>query len=183
MEGQMCQALDNVSNVVGGRIKNHLSFWETITNDRIILDYVKGVKIEFDNFPVLYNHPIVRFSDPEHKLIDLEMGKFLSSGIIEEVTHCSGEYISHIFSVPKKSEGVRIILNLKPLNRNVTYSHFKMEHLGAALGLIEQNCCMASIDLKDAYYSVNVHDSHRKFLRFFLEWKIVSIYLFSPGLK
>jgi len=41
-----------------------------------------------------------------------------------------------------------------------------MENLSSALSLMEENCYMASIDLKDAYYSVNIHESYRKFLRF-----------------
>lgn len=41
-----------------------------------------------------------------------------------------------------------------------------MENLLSVLDLIEENCFMASIDLKDAYYSVNIDDSHRKYLRF-----------------
>lgn len=34
------------------------------------------------------------------------------------------------------------------------------------LKLLERNCYMASLDLKDAYYSVAVQPSHRKYLRF-----------------
>ena len=57
-----------------------------------------------------------------------------------------------VFPRLKKSGGVRIILNLSELNLNIEYCHFKMENLNTALGLIESNCFMASIDLKDAYF-------------------------------
>ena len=42
-----------------------------------------------------------------------------------------------------------------------------METLNAVLLLIEKDCYMASIDLQDAYYSINIDDSFRKFLRFY----------------
>ena len=44
-----------------------------------------------------------------------------------------------------------------------------METLQAALKLVTPGCFMASIDLKDAYYTVPVEKEHRKFLRF--EWE------------
>ena len=87
-------------------------------------------------------------------------------GIIEHANHSPGEFVSQIFPVPKKSGGVRIILNLKPLNEDIHYEHFKMENFQSVLELIEKNCYMASIDLKDAYYSVNIDPSNRKYLRF-----------------
>ena len=45
----------------------------------------------------------------------------------------------------------------------------KMDTLATALALVNNNCYMVSLDLKDAYYSVPVRKEHRKLLRF--EWK------------
>ena len=59
-----------------------------------------------------------------------------------------------------------MILNLKRLNEEVTYHHFKMGTLATALALVNNNCYMASLDLKDAYYSVPIRKEHRKLLRF-----------------
>ena len=47
-----------------------------------------------------------------------------------------------------------MILNLKRLNKFVDYKHFKMESLQNVLELIRPGVYMASIDLKDAFYSV-----------------------------
>ena len=45
-----------------------------------------------------------------------------------------------------------------------------MENLKkSAITLMSPNCYMASIDLKDAYYSVSIDTNHRKYLRFI--WK------------
>ena len=57
-------------------------------------------------------------------------------------------------------------LNLKQLNEHVAYHHFKMDTIQTALKLIRPACHMASIDLKDAYYSVPVADEDRKLLKF-----------------
>ena len=153
--------------LVGGRLKNYLPFWKTLTSDNYILQLVAGAKLEF-NCPVRQNvpRPQIRCSHEDKYKIDLEVNKYLNSGIIERANHSQCEYVSQIFPVPKKSGGLRIILNLKPLNLDIVYKHFKMENLNTVLNLVEQDCFMASIDLQDAYYSVNINTRYRKFLRF-----------------
>lgn len=59
-----------------------------------------------------------------------------------------------------------MILNLKKLNQYASKTHFKMDTLSTGTKLIEKNCYMASIDLKDAYYSVSIKPADRKYLRF-----------------
>ena len=41
-----------------------------------------------------------------------------------------------------------------------------MDTLSTVTKLIEKNCFMSSVDLKDAYYSVPIAKAHRKYLRF-----------------
>ena len=62
-----------------------------------------------------------------------------------------------------------MILNLKRLNEEVIYHHFKIGTLATALALVNNNCYIASLDLKDACYSVPIRKGHRKLFRF--EWK------------
>jgi len=70
---------------------------------------------------------------------------------------------------PKKDGSYRMILNLKPLNEFVAYYHFKMDTLQTTLKLMRPKCFIASVDLKDAYYSIPVAQEERKFLKF--EWE------------
>ena len=51
-----------------------------------------------------------------------------------------------------------------------------MKTLLSIVRLVKKNCCMASLDLKDAYYTVGVNPSHRKYLCFM--WKNV-LYQFT----
>ena len=67
---------------------------------------------------------------------------------------------------PKPDGSHRLILNLKRFNEHVAYHHFKMESLKSALQMMKPGCCMASVDLKDAYYSVHVDINYQKFLKF-----------------
>ena len=62
-----------------------------------------------------------------------------------------------------------MILNLKSSNEHVEYHHFKIDTLQSAIRLMTPNCYMASVDLRDAYYSVPIHIDDQKYLRFY--WK------------
>ena len=41
-----------------------------------------------------------------------------------------------------------------------------MDTLEAAISMMKPGCFMASVDLKDAYYTVPIHPSHQKYLKF-----------------
>lgn len=162
-----------------------LPFWKTLSSDLVVLQLVSGVKIPF--VCSIHQQCIptpIRCSTREHAKIDSAIQRFIVTGVIEEVKHCTGEFIGNIFPVAKKNrDDVRIILNLKPLNPFIEYEHFKMEHLKAALTLISQNCFMGSVDLKDAYYSVNVDISCRKYLRFFWNDKLYQFTCLAQGIS
>ena len=75
-----------------------------------------------------------------------------------------------------------MILNLQSLNKHVVYLHFKITTLKDAISLMKPNCFMASIDLKDAYYSVPIAQVHQKYLKFPWENKLYAFTCFPNGL-
>jgi hypothetical protein len=63
-----------------------------------------------------------------------------------------------------------MILDLKECNHDqVEHVKFKMETLKTVTELITPGCWFYSLDLKDAYYSMPVHEDMRKYLRFMFE--------------
>ena len=149
---------------VAGRLYDFIHFWESITSDQYILDSVRGLRIPFSNLPTQNVVPKeINCSKVEMCAINREIEKYVKEGIIEEVAYQHDQYISQIFPRMKKSGKTRIILNLSKLNLDVKYQHFKMESLSSVLRLMEKGCFMSSIDLKDAYYSVPIDKSDRKF--------------------
>ena len=95
-----------------------------------------------------------------------EITRLEKLGVIEDCSHSSGEFVSPIFLRPKKNGTFRMILNLKDINPYIQYNHFKMESLDTCIQLVTPGAFMASLDLSDAYYSVPIHHSSRKYLRF-----------------
>ena len=77
-------------------------------------------------------------------------------------------FVSTVFTREKKDGSSRTTLNLKYLNEFVNYRYFKMESLTDVFKTIRKDVWVASIDLKDAFFTVPVHISHRKHFKF--EW-------------
>ena len=156
----------------GGRLAHFVCEWVKLTSDPEILELVNGVKVEFDSRPdvgMLSFPPQPRLHEHEIAAIDDEVQKLYLKKVITKCEPEEGQFISPVFTRPKKDGTFRMILNLKQLNKEITYHHFKMDTLQTALKLITQNCFMASIDLKDAYYSVPICQEDKRLLRF--RWK------------
>ena len=124
----------------------------------------------------------IKFSDAEHNLTLKEIESILTRQIISDVTPSEGQYLSNIFSQKKKDGSLRLILNLKSLNKDMEYQHFKMETLQTAITFIHPQCWFASIDLKDAYFSVNVCEIDYIFLRFVFDDRLFSFKSLVQGL-
>ena len=142
----------------GGQIKYFISQWEGLTSDKSILQTFKGEVIEFIGDPPTCSiYPTNSISKDHEIKIDEEISKLLAKNVIVKTSHEPGEFISPIFSVPKKDDKVRLILNLKKFNEHVKSYHFKMDCINTALSLMTKECWLASLDLKDAYYTVGIH--------------------------
>lgn len=168
---------------VAGRIRFYKHNWANITSDPAILSIVSGMKIEFDVNVVQNTPPVpVRMNEKESLAVDVEIKRLVSKGVIVASEHESHEFVSNIFTRPKK-EGLRMILNLKELNETVAYHHFKMDTFSSAVKLITPGAYAASIDLKDAYYSVPIHPTHQKYLKFLWKGKLYKFTALPNGLS
>ena len=159
-----------------GRISNFLKSWKCITSDPAILHLVSGASLEFEEIPCQINKPVTKLNMKDHKAVDLEIETLSKKGVISVCEHEPNEFLSTIFLTPKKDGSFRLILNLKELNKSVTYHHFKMDTIQTCFNLMTPHCYMASLDLRDAYYSVPIHPQYQKYLKF--KWKDV-LYKFT----
>ena len=96
----------------------------------------------------------------------MEINKLRLKGVLKVTSLEPGEFISPIFLRPKPDGSHRMILNPKTFNEFVQYHHFKMDTPESAIRMMKPGCCMASIDLEDAYYSVPDAKEHQKYLKF-----------------
>ena len=71
-----------------------------------------------------YAYPSNSISKEHAPEIVNEINSLIKKQIIRECNHVHGEFLSPIFSVPKKDGKVRLILNLKNLNQHYTLCAF-----------------------------------------------------------
>ena len=178
----------DVEKFKGGNIINHFGKWANITQDQFVLNILKFVlTMEFAEVPVFQFVAPLNFSPVETEIIDAEISKLLSKGVIVNTTREPNYYVSRIFARTKKDGSYRMILNLKMFNEFLKFKHCKLESIEDALDLITEGCYFGSVDLKDAYYSILIHENYQKYLKLF--WKeayyqyIVLPNGFSPAVR
>ena len=196
MISEVCDRLilarnDVVQNMLGqqtsfcaGRLRDYLAQWKGLTSDPIILQYVAGVKIEFkgDILPQQSARRPSLFNAKERTIVHSEIDKLITKGVIVPSSPEIGDFVSTIFLRPKKDGTHRTILNLKQFNEFVEYHHFKMDTLETAINMIKPGCYMASVDLKDAYYTVPIDPGHQKLLKFWFDGKYFQYTCLPNGL-
>ena len=138
--------------------------WAKLTSDNTILDCAAHYHIDFiDNvYPFQHTGPNqISFCETKQRVIDAEVSKLLEKGVIEPCVPETGEFITTVFQRPKKDGSHRMILKLKKLNSFIEYYHFKMDTLPTAIKMMRPGCYRASVDLKDAYYTVPIAPQHQ----------------------
>ena len=169
---------------IGGQLCHFLPTWKLLTSDCTILQTVQGDTITFLQTPPSTSFlPNNSIASTHRTLMEYELASLISKRVIVESCHEVGEFLSPILSVPKKDNQVRLILNLKSFNQHVVYTHFKMDSIDTVMHLITKDCWMASIDLKDAYYSVKVDESFQKYLKFCYYGKLFQYRAYPNGLS
>ena len=159
--------MNEVRTLCAGRISHFVEAWLHVTQDPWIIHVVQGFRIPFHAIPKQHNEPFpYRLSPLESEAATSEIHKLCTKGVLEVADFDENQVLSNIFLRPKKDGSYRMILDLTWVNKHVVYEHFKMCSLETAKDMLRENCWMASVDLRDAYYSVRVHEEDRKFLRF-----------------
>ena len=158
----------DVEKFKGGNITNCFEKWANITQDQFVLNIVKfGLTMEFAEVPVCQFVPPLNFSPVETEIIDAEISKLLSKGVIVNTTVEPNDYVSRIFTTTEKDGNYRMILNLKKFNEFLKFKHCKLESIRDTLEPITEGCYCGSVNLKDAYFSIPIHENYQKYLKLF----------------
>lgn len=166
-----------------GRTRLCLPNWSLITQDPWVLETVVGYRLELEARPWQKVSPKSGLIPQEQlREVKKEVESMLAKKAIREVTPIQGQFLSRIFTVPKKDGSSRPIINLRPLNRFMAKHHFKMENVAMLKDLLKKGDWMGSIDLKDAFQTVPVHGDFCKLLRFRWEGKMYEYQCLPFGL-
>ena len=120
-----------------------------------------------------------------HDILMSEVKNLLGKAAIEAVPFADRQqgFYSTFFLVTKKTGDYRAVVNLRPLNQYLKTLHFKMDTMKTVLNLVKKGDWAFSVDLKDAYFHILIHPSHRKYLRFCIKGKAYQYRVLAFGPK
>ncbi len=147
MRAEAWQAIPGVSDWVMGIIK-------------------RGYSLQFARRPSFSGVVPTLFQSKNAHVLRSEVMALLAKGAVERVPPAQSEsrFYSRYFLVPKKDGGLRPILDLRYLNRTLMRRLFRMITLKQILSQICPGDWFFSLDLKDAYFHIQI-----EFLRFAFE--------------
>ncbi len=129
-----------------------------------------GYTLQFGKNPPRFDgvHLTVVNSASKASVLQQELSSLLQKGAIEEVPQSEVErgFFSRYFLVPKRDGGLRPILDLRRLNFSLYKGKFKMLTMRTIMSQVQEGDWFVTIDLKDAYFHIQVIQRHRRFLRF-----------------
>jgi hypothetical protein len=173
---------------VGGRLTQFIHHWEKFTTDVWVLSVIReGLDLVFQERPPLSDSPIPmsQTSDKEKfRLLSEEVQSLLLKRVIEEIplTQLTPGFYSRLFLVPKKTGGMRPVIDLSILNSYLSVPHFKMETNRSIRACILPGMLTTKLDLSDAYFHIPISLASRKFLRFVWNNKVYQFLAVPFGL-
>ena len=152
------------------RVKHFLKNWQTLTNDPMILDVERGYEIPFILPPRQSRLRILcQLTKEARDLVDKQVQNLLRKLAIVVSDPKEDQFLSLLFLGKKRDKGNCPVVNLKDLNSNILYQHFKMKGLFLLKKMLLPGDKICKIDLKDAYFAIPLSMKSRKYVG--LLWK------------
>ena len=150
--------------MVGGSLSNHVNNWREITDNVTVLEWLeKGVPLDFISEPNNFQNINNIFSPKEDVFLKQEIQRLEEAKCIKKVSykpHC----ISRIGTVPKKDGSLRLITDLRDVNKHLQDKNVIYEGIDVALDFIEPDDQLITLDIKDGFYHVQIDPKFQKYL-------------------
>jgi len=115
--------------------------------------------------------------------MDLAIANLLAKGAVREVQSQDNQFISTLFLVQKENGEFHPVINLWVLNRFLKKESLKLDGLQVVRSLLQKGDFMMKLDLKDAYYAIPIHPSHRRCLQFLYQDRVYEFQCLPFGLS
>ena len=177
-----------LSHPVGARLQKFWSVWERHGAEPWVVQVLKvGYQIPFHTLPPLspypQEYPSYLGNREKFQVLEKEVAEMLQKEAIEEVSAGTPGFYNRLFLVQKASGAWRPVLDVSRLNHFVAKTKFSMETNQSVLSAIHQGDWLISMDMKDAYFHVPIHETSRKYLRFMFNGQIFQFKALCFGLS
>ncbi|XP_028418047.1 uncharacterized protein LOC114542824 [Dendronephthya gigantea] len=161
----------NSSSKVKGRLRENISFWESIGANNWVLKIIRvGYSLPFIDMPkqvTLANHNSALGAS---NFVSKEIEKLLLSGALVEVKEQEVTVCSPLGVVYNRSGKHRLILDLRYVNKHLRSCKFKYEDIRTATTLFTQGDWFFKFDYTSGYHHIEIFPPHTTFLG--CSWKV-----------
>ncbi|MCP4548425.1 MAG: hypothetical protein GY835_18365, partial [bacterium] len=155
---------------VKGSLKRHSEKWHALTSDPNILKIVdSGYKPDFLQLPPPFEDSNNATARREPEFVLRSVMELCHNGFAKLCR--KKPVVINPFSVSTQANGkLRLIADLRHLNKFLKTEKFKLDDLQSALPAIRQSNYMFSFDLTKAYYHMDLDENVQKYFGFSFEY-------------
>ena len=159
---------------VGARLHQCWEKWEALgSSPKVVTTLREGYTLPFRFRPHLTRSPTVisnyRNSAKQSFLVEA-LYQLINKNAVEPVQNQNSlGFYNRLFLVPKPNNRWRPVLDLSTLNTFLNTESFKMETPETIRTSLQAGEWVTSIDFKDAYFHIPIHNQSRKYMRFHLQ--------------
>ena len=164
------QARDKVDSVQG-RLKAHQQFWRVdLEAPPFALGIVQhGYVLPLKSAPIPFSRPNQLSAQENVQFVTRAVLELLQKRCVREVP--LKPHGCHPLAVVTSGSGkLRLVINLRHLNKCLWAEKFKYEDLRVAMQFFERGDYLFTFDLKSGYHHVDIVEEHWKYLGF--QWNI-----------
>lgn len=156
----------NTNLSVKDRLKQHISYWQTIKSNAFILGVLaNGFSIPFVTTPDSKISSNKKSALKHSYFVDKSTEELVNNECIRELNYVPSVVSPQSVSV-QKSGKKRLILDLREVNKHVWKEKIKADDWRLASTYFSQDCYMTKFDLKSGYHHVDITEKCQKYLGF-----------------
>ena len=148
-------------------MRKFLHVWRSIGASSFVLSVIEsGYKLPFVSIPVKYFFSNHKSAVDNRAFVCEAIEQLLLAGSAVEVKRDQVHVCSPLGVVPKKNGKLRLILDLRFLNKHLAKRKFKFENLRVVAEILQPDDWFFTFDLRKGYHHVAIFQEHWKYLAF-----------------
>ena len=141
--------------------------WRSIGASSIVLSVIEsGCKLPFISIPVKYFFSNHKSAVDNRAFVCEATEQLLLAGSAMEVKRDQVHVCIPLGVFPKKNDKLRLILDLRFLNKHLAKRKFKFEDIRVLAEILQPDDCFFTFDLCNGYHHVDIFQEHWKYLAF-----------------
>ena len=151
------------------KVRNSITQWKQIGSPEFVLSWIsQGIPLDFVHTPPAFSLKNPRLTEKEALFVDQEIKDLKRCGAIRqcrpgEIPYC----VSPIKTVPKKGNQLRLIHDLREVNKYIVVPKFSNEGIDVVKNLIKCNDYMITVDLQSGFHHCHIKKEFQKYLGFY----------------